>query len=216
MSFLCHLKGFLGSKVAALAAGALLIGGGIAVAAPDTTVLETRPAAVSEADEPETDDGLLADADVQQEADTGESELESMEESEEESDEESDAAENTEELRTEADATAETGEDDGERSAVARAVHEALTGGLDLEPGDPGFGAAVSNNARNGGNGHAASSAARGANGSAGRDAPSPDTDGSGDRDPRARGQRDGAPFGEGPEGTGPPGHAAPPGPAGP
>jgi hypothetical protein len=52
MSLQFHLKGLLGSKVAAFAAGALLVGGGIAVAVPGTTVLETRPAAVSEADAP--------------------------------------------------------------------------------------------------------------------------------------------------------------------
>jgi hypothetical protein len=214
MSFLFHLKGLLGSRVAALAAGALLVGGGLASAAPGPTVLETRPAAVGEDDDLETEDDPLADADVQQEADAGEPE----EAPEEAPEEETDDAENTEELRTEADATAEMddADGDGERSEVATAVHEALTGGLDLEPGDPGFGAAVSNNARDGGNGHAASSAARGANGSAERGAAPRDTDVTRDRGPHARGQRNGAPFGGGPEGTGPPGHAEPEEPAGP
>ncbi len=60
---------------------------------------------------------------------------------------------------------AEPDEDaDDERSEVARAVHVALTGDEDIRPG-PGFGAAVSARAREGGLGSIVSEAARNANG---------------------------------------------------
>ena len=55
-----------------------------------------------------------------------------------------------------------------ERSDTAKAVHEALTGGQELIPGDEGFGEAVSENARTGGAefGQSVSEAARNGNGS--------------------------------------------------
>ncbi len=198
MSFLFHLKTLLGSKVAALAGAAVLLGSGAAIASPATPVLQIVPA---------SDGGAVVD---------GEDEADEADETDEDEAHEADEAPTDELAETSIDgppadkseqlkkADASERSENGEgRSEVAEAVHEALSGGL--SPGDDGFGQAVAENARGGGNGAAASAAARNANGSTGR--------GPGNANPKADSTDDatdgrGAAQGRGPDGAGPPGHA--------
>jgi hypothetical protein len=198
MRFLFHLKALVGSKVAAVAGAAVLVGGGAAVASPAPQVLEVVPASDGanedapdeDAPDEERSDGERSDDEPDE---AFEDEVEGATENGREEDPESGLAD---ELPEEAPAREEPAplkdldvvapeddvEDQSGRSEVAEAVHRALSGGL--SPEDDGFGEAVAENARKGGNGGAASEAARGANGSAGR----------------------------GPGGHGPPGHAKGPG----
>jgi hypothetical protein len=217
MSFLFHLKALLGSKLTALAAGAVLVGSAAAVTGPGPTVLEVRPASESDLavvqDDAEDATQDPARAEVGDEGEEASTELELVDGGGEIDD--SDVERGSPEVvkRPAAGDDAEGG--DAERSEVAKAVHRAKAG--ELTPGDPGFGAAVSERAReNRGNGRAVSEAARTANGSVERGASSHGADEAGERGPGERGPQgreagDGPPFGRGPDDTGPPGHSRAP-----
>jgi hypothetical protein len=226
MSFLFHLKALLGSKLAALAAGALLVGSAAAVAGPGPTVLEVRPASESDLAVVQDDaEGAAQDparAEVGDEAEEASTELELVDGGGENDDSDVeregpqvDEREAPEVVKRPAAAGDGAERGDDERSEVAKAVHRAKAG--ELTPGDPGFGAAVSESAReNRGNGRVVSEAARTANGSIERGASSHGPDGAGERGPGERGPRDreagdGPPFGRGPDDTGPPGHSRAP-----
>lgn len=142
------------SKLTALGAALLLVGGGAALAVegggdaagdgPDTPVAADTGSGEDADPEPESDEGPEPD-DGPEGDDTAVAELE---------------------LEDDLDADAgDEGDDD--RSATARAVHEALTGDAELAPGDPGFGHAVRDRAHErepGEHGREVSEAARGAN----------------------------------------------------
>lgn len=203
MSFLFHLKTLLGSKVAALAGAAVLLGSGAAIASPATPVLQIVPASDGGAvvdGEDEADEAHESDEDEAHEDEAHEADEAPTDELAETSID-GPPADKSEQLKK-ADASERSENGEG-RSEVAEAVHEALSGGL--SPGDDGFGQAVAENARGGGNGAAASAAARNANGSTGR--------GPGNANPKADSTDDatdgrGAAQGRGPDGAGPPGHA--------
>ncbi len=115
-----------------------------------------------------------------------------------------DASTNGDDEVDEVVAVEENGDDengDDERSETAKRVHEALTGGDELKPGDEGFGEAVSQRARNPevDLGDEVSKAARGENG----DDEDDENDEDDNDDSGRRGPPEGVPAGP-PEGVGP------------
>ena len=154
-----HVRSYLTSRVMATGAAVALLGGGAALADPASQAFEAQTTADTIGDETLAEESQHDDGDVPGSDDEGPASTEV--------DDSSDVPEQAPDPEEELDQQTprETTADDGERSDTARAVHRALTGSADPSPGDPGFGEAVSKNARNGGNGAAASEAARGQRG---------------------------------------------------
>jgi len=171
-----HIRSYLTSRVAATGAAVVLLGGGAALAteAGDTmNTQETGGDTEEETTEEETTEEETTEEETTEEETTEEEapEEEAPEEetTEEEAPEESDEAEEPEGSQDSPDPdaapvddTSTSGSTEDERSDTAKRVHEALSGDPDTRPGDEGFGASVSKNARAGGLGQEVSRAARG------------------------------------------------------
>ena len=157
-----HIRSYLTSRVVATGAAVALLGGGAALANPASETHE-QDESVAPSDLEDTVEDEEGEENREDEEDTEEDTEEDAEQDESVGppDPEDEAGrDGDDELGAEA-----TVEDTDERSETARAVHGALTGRADLSPGDPDFGEAVSENAREGGNDAAVSEAARGQRG---------------------------------------------------
>ena len=174
---MAHVRSYLTSRVVATGAAVALLGGGAALADPASQAFEAQTTdgivddAADDEDVPGSDDEGPTSTEVDASSDDPESAPAPEEEVDQltDTDMESDPQPSPEgQTGSTSDANdqpipRDTTADNGERSETARAVHEALTRPHNLSPGDPGFGEAVSENARTSrGHGAAVSEAARG------------------------------------------------------